>query len=350
MTGNRPPIPGHHATAAPSSAAHANAAHSTAAPIWLEFTRRAMACQFDVLLHPAHPPHGPETAVEALELIHELEQLLSVYIPTSDLSRLNHRALETPVSIALPTLDMLQLAIRIHSETQTAFDITAASLSDLWGFSSRNGRMPDEDAIRRALERVGTQHLLLDPELQQARFTAPITLNPGGIGKGYALDQAAQMLLDRGVDEFALHGGKSSVRAHGRQLLSDPSPGWNIAVRHPEQTERILGTLVLRNKSLGTSGPANQFFYFRGVRYGHIIDPRTGWPAQGPLSLCVIHDSAAWADALATGLYVLGIESTLEFCQSHPDVGILAILPGERQGAIEVVTCNLDDSVWQPIR
>jgi thiamine biosynthesis lipoprotein len=317
--------------------------------IWLEFTKKAMACQFDVLLHPAYPPQGPEAAVEALEMVEYLEQLLSVYIPTSDLSRLNHRASEVPVDVSLPAFDLLQLAIEIHRLTEGAFDITAASLSRAWGFSSREGRMPNEESIRRALEQVGTEHLELDQVKQQVRFRKPISVNPGGIGKGYAIDRAAELLLERGVEEFAIHGGKSSIRVHGRQLLTQPGAGWNIAVRHPEMTERILGTLVLCNQSLGTSGPANQFFYFRGVRYGHIIDPRTGWPVDGPLSLSVVHESAAWADALATGLYVLGVERTIEFCKSHPEIGVLAILPGSRQGSIEVLSCNLDERSWQPL-
>ncbi|MFN7733576.1 MAG: FAD:protein FMN transferase [Pirellula sp.] len=329
---------------------HGNPAANGSRPIWLEFTRRAMACQFDVLLHPERPPEGPEAAVAALEIIASLEQLLSVYIPTSDLCRVNHRAHELPVDVSLPTVQMIQLALEIHALTEGAFDITAASLSQAWGFSSRQGRMPDAQEIEQALARVGSQHIRVDAQQQQVRLDRPVALNPGGIGKGYALDCAADLLLERGVEEFAIHGGKSSIRAHGRQLLSQSQPGWNIAVRHPEQSERALGTLVLKNQSLGTSGPANQFFYFRGTRYGHIIDPRSGWPAQGALSLSVLHASAAWADALATGLYVLGIERTIEFCQQHPEVGVLAILPSSKQGGIEVVTCNLDEDTWQPHR
>jgi thiamine biosynthesis lipoprotein len=208
--------------------------------------------------------------------------------------------------------------------------------------------MPDENAIHEALQRVGSQFLLIDEEKSQVQFTRPISVNPGGIGKGYAIDQAAQLLLDHGVSEFAIHGGKSSVRAHGRQQLEQSAPGWKIAVRHPEQSERILGSLILKNLALGTSGPANQFFYFRGVRYGHIIDPRTGWPAQGPLSVTVLHPSATWADALATALYVMGVDQAIQFCQSNPEVGMLALLPGERQGSIEVVTCNIDTTTWIP--
>ena len=317
-------------------------------PIWLEFSRPAMACQFDVLLHPNLPTDGPEHAIQALELIDFLEQLFSVYIPTSDLSRLNLRGNDIDVDVALPTLDLLRIAKTIHQKTDGAFDITAASLSDVWGFSSRAGKMPDENAIHEALQRVGSQFLLIDEEKSQVQFTRPISVNPGGIGKGYAIDQAAQLLLDHGVSEFAIHGGKSSVRAHGRQQLEQSAPGWKIAVRHPEQSERILGSLILKNLALGTSGPANQFFYFRGVRYGHIIDPRTGWPAQGPLSVTVLHPSATWADALATALYVMGVDQAIQFCQSNSEVGMLALLPGERQGSIEVVTCNIDTTTWIP--
>jgi thiamine biosynthesis lipoprotein len=315
-------------------------------PIWLEFTRRAMACQFDVLLHPQRPEHGPEAAVEALELVEWLERILSVYIPTSDLSRLNARGHETWVDVSLPAFDMLKLGYEIYQQTGGCFDMTAAKLSEAWGFSSRQGRMPTQEQIAESLAKVGSHHVQLDQEQQRVRFTGPVAVNPGGIGKGYAIDQAVSILRDRGVEDFAIHGGKSSVSAFGKQLLEQNDPGWNIAVRHPEQSERVLGTLVLKDRSLGTSGPANQFFYFKGERYGHIIDPRTGWPARGALSVTVLHPSAAWADALATGLYVMGVDQALKFCETRPEVGYLAIVPSQRLGEVEIITCNLDSQTW----
>jgi len=315
-------------------------------PIWLEFTRRAMACQFDVLMHPGHPDHGPEVAVEALELIEWLEGLLSVYVPTSDLSRLNARGQETWVDVSFPAFDMLKLGCRIHQETAGCFDMTAAKLSEAWGFSSRQGRMPTQEQIDASLAQVSSSRIEFDDQRRGVRFTGPVAVNPGGIGKGYAIDQAVAKLRDAGVEDFAIHGGKSSVSAFGRQLLDQKESGWKIAVRHPEQSERILGTLLLKDRSLGTSGPANQFFYFKGERYGHIIDPRTGWPAQGALSVTVIHPSAAWADALATGLYVMGVERAVEFCSSRPEVGYLAIVPSPRIGEVEIITANLEPSVW----
>lgn len=315
-------------------------------PIWLEFSRRAMACQFDVLLHPGRPEQGPEAAVEALELIEWLEQLLSIYIATSDLSRLNARGQETWVDVSLPTLDLLKVGCEIYEQTQGCFDMTAARLSEVWGFSSRQGRMPTDDQIEQALGQIGSKHVEIDHAARRVRFNRAVAVNPGGIGKGYAIDQAVGILRDRGVEDFAIHGGKSSVSAFGKQLVNQKELGWKIAVRHPEQSERILGTLVLKNRSLGTSGPANQFFYFKGERYGHIIDPRTGWPARGALSVTILHPSAAWADALATGLYVMGIEQSLEFCASRPEVGYLAIAPGRRIGEVEIITCNLDEGTW----
>ncbi|MFN9348011.1 MAG: FAD:protein FMN transferase, partial [Planctomycetota bacterium] len=241
-------------------------------PIWLEFSRRAMACQFDVLLHPGRPEQGPQAAVEALELIEWLEQLLSIYIPTSDLSRLNARGNEAWVDVSRPTLDMLKLGCEIHEQTRGCFDMTAARLSEVWGFSSRQGRMPTTEQIAQSLTQVGSEHVEIDQTAKRVRFVGSVAVNPGGIGQGYAIDQAVGVLRDQGVEDFAIHGGKSSVSAYGKQLLVQSEPGWKIAVRHPEQSERILGTLVLKNRSLGTSGPANQFFYFKGERYCHIID------------------------------------------------------------------------------
>jgi len=317
-------------------------------PIWLEFARQAMACRFEILLHPDHPPQGPEAAIQALELISDLEQLLSVYIPTSDLSRLNARASDTPVTVSVPTMEMMRLALEIYRDTEGAFDITAAALSKAWGFSSRQGAMPSQEAIESALAQIGSDAIVLADFGASICFKKKISVNPGGIGKGYAIDQAAELLIERGVADFVIHGGKSSARGHGRQLLNGQHEGWKVAVNHPEQTQHVLGALILRDCALGTSGPANQYFYFRGVRYGHIIDPRTGWPAQGPLSVTVLHRSAARADALATGLYVMGIDQAIKYCEAHPGVGMLALLPGTRQGDVEVVTCNLDDRQWLP--
>ena len=314
--------------------------------VWLEIARNAMACRFEVLLHPGKPNNGPEIAWSALDTVTFLEQLLSVYIPTSELSLVNERAFETSVKISESTFALLELGLSIFEKTNGAFDMTAAKLSKTWGFYRRQGRMPTDLEIRQSIEAVGSDHIVLNALEGTVRFTKPLEVNPGGIGKGFAIDCGASLLKQNSVGDFAFHGGKSSILCSGNQTAIGDEKGWRIAVRHPEQSERILGRLTLFDQALGTSGPANQFFYFRGKRFGHIIDPRTGWPAEGMLSVTVLHPSAGWADALATGLYVAGIEHAIQYCEQNLDTAMLAILPGRRDGECEIVTCNMQPGQW----
>ena len=318
--------------------------------IWLEIARDAMACRFEVLLNPGKPTNGPEIAVKALNTITFLEQLLSVYIPTSELSLLNNRAFETPVHVSESTFELLRLGLSVFEKTGGTFDMTAAKLSKTWGFYRRQGKMPSDLEIADALLEVGSDHIVLSESDRTVRFEKPLEVNPGGIGKGFALDCATAILKSGSVTDFAFHGGKSSILCNGNQAPEQDETGWRIAVRHPEQSERILGTLILYDQALGTSGPANQFFYFQGKRFGHIIDPRTGWPAEGMLSVTVLHSSAGWADALATGLYVAGIDQAIEYCEQNHDTVMLAILPGKRVGECEIVTCNMRSDQWIPAR
>ena len=315
--------------------------------LFLEFARDAMACRFEILLHRGYPENGPEAACHALETISFLEQLWSVYIPSSELSIVNSRAHEVPVQVSSSTIHLLEQAIEIWKRTYGAFDVTSGKLSKTWGFHGRQGLMPSEIDLANALLQVGTKHISLDRAGSNVRLMNQVEINPGGIGKGMAIDAAGEILENAGVEHYALHGGKSSIRCRGGQKLQRPEEGWAVAVRHPEQSERILGTLRLHHQSLGTSGPANQFFYFKGKRYGHIIDPRTGWPTDGMLSITILHPQAGWADALATGLYVLGVEQAINYCQSNPDTALVAILPGKKKGQIELVTCNLLQDQWK---
>jgi FAD:protein FMN transferase len=312
-----------------------------------------MACRFEILLPPSAGSDAADAAVAGLDTITYLEQVWSVYIANSELTRLNAGATKDWVPVSESTYTLLKLGLEIFDHTGGTFDMTAAKLSKIWGFHQRQGKMPMDSEIEQALQSVGMQWIEWDDEGRRIHFAKPLEVNPGGIGKGYAIDCASES-LKRHASSFAFHGGKSSVLCHGNQSLGESQNsveggGWKIAVRHPEQSERILGTLTLYDQSLGTSGPANQFFYFRGKRYGHIIDPRTGWPADGMLSVTVLHRSAGWADALATGLYVMGPERAIAYCEQNPHVSMLAILPTERTGTCEVITCNMRPDQWNPI-
>lgn len=308
-----------------------------------------MACEFSVFLNAGRPPEAAEIAMEALERIEWLEKVLSVYQPESELSQLNRLAFNHSRPISRDIAEMIKIAIDVHRRTEGCFDITAAPLSEAWGFARRQGAFPKPEQIAAALESVGTQFLQFSEEPPTLAFgKMGLKLNSGGIGKGYALDCAADLFRRRDVGDFLIHGGKSSLIVSGNRHDIGSQQGWKIALNHPEQPRIQLGSLTLFDIALGTSGPANQFFYFNGVRYGHIIHPKTGWPASGMLSITVLHPSAAYADALATGLYVMGIDGALDYCQRHPETSILAVLPTKRTGEVEIVTSNLNQQLWQP--
>ncbi len=317
----------------------------------LTVSRQAMACEWEVLLNQHQYPHGAEEAMRALDLIEQLETLHTVFRTHSDLIAINRFAAMRPVAVAHDTMVMLKLASAIYNLTEGAFDITAGSLSQAWGFSRRQGRMPTEGEIAKARELVGTKFIVLDETQRQVELTkSGVTLNPGGIGKGYALDRAAGRLVSSGVYDFMMHGGLSSVIANGDRQHSETGGGWLVALKHPWRWEEQIGTIRLTNQALATSGSGKQFFHYQGQRYSHIIDPRSGWPAQGMMSTTVICPSAAVADALATAFFVMGAEKTRDFCQQHTMVGAVLVYADPQTGATVTESHNLTEAQWQPVR
>lgn len=310
-------------------------------------SRQAMACEWEVLLNQYQHPQGAELAMRSLDLVEQLEALHSVFRTHSDLIAVNRFAATRPVAVAQDTIVMLELARDIHALTEGAFDITAGSLSQAWGFSRRAGRMPTETEINKARQLVGTQFIELDASQRQVALSqSGVTINPGGIGKGYALDRAAGRLVSNGIFDFMMHGGLSSVVAQGDRHHSETGGGWLVALKHPWRWEEALGTIRLRNQSLATSGSGKQFFHFQGQRYSHIIDPRTGWPAQGMMSTTVICPSAAVADALATALFVMGPEKAASFCEEHPSIAAVLVFADEKSGTTKIRTHNLPTENW----
>jgi thiamine biosynthesis lipoprotein len=236
----------------------------------------------------------------------------------------------------------------LFEQTGGAFDITSAPLSKLWGFHDRRGRFPEAHEIDQVLERVGSRWLRLDAEAHTVGFEKPgLEINLGSIGKGFALDRCAHLMLQRGVADFLVHGGQSSVLAQGSRMGIEPA-GWWVALKHPFRESQRLGEIRLQDQALGTSGSGNQFFHFRGRRYGHILDPRSGWPVEGMLATTVLAPNAALADGLATALHVLGREAAEDFCRRHAELGAILVCPASRSGGIELVTVGVPENQWRP--
>jgi thiamine biosynthesis lipoprotein len=317
----------------------------------VQLSRTAMACEFTIFLTADHPTHAPEAALEALDLIDHLEDQLTVYRDHSEICEMNRLAAKHSVDVEPQLFGLLQRCRWLYDETDAAFDITSGPLSKAWGFFRREGKVPSEGDLQAVRECVGGNHVSLDEQQSTVRFSRDgIELNLGGIGKGYALDRAAALLQSRGVDNFLFHGGRSSVLARGSRIPADAETNpWSVGIGHPRRPDRRLGILALRDKSMSTSGTATQSFHHQGRRFGHILDPRTAMPAEGVLSVTTLCDDAATADALSTAFYVMGPEKTEAFCQRHPEVSALVVLPTTGGQQVEVLSINLPDDVWQPL-
>ena len=285
----------------------------------------AMACDFDVMLNPDGPPSQVEAASEALELVQQLEQLLSVYRDDAHLATINRTAADSPVEVEAELYSLLKRSEQICADTIGAFDPAAGALVSLWRRCRHEHRIPTADEIEAARAVTGLHHVCFDDANRTVQFDASgVEFNLGAIGKGHAVDRAGEHLLERGVSNWLVHGGRSSVRAQGTHAGLD---GWPVGLRNPLLPDKLFATLLLKDAALSTSGTAVQWFRHEGKRYGHILDPRTGWPVETMLSVSVIAPDAALADALSTAFFVLGVENALRCCDNFPSVGAVFFPP-----------------------
>jgi thiamine biosynthesis lipoprotein len=295
---------------------------------FLRAARRAMATRFEVVV-PYGTPDARSIAESAFDEIDRLEQQLTVFRDGSEVSRLNRLAPHVAVTVEPNLFRLLQSAEQMTAETEGAFDITAGALVKAWGFYRGPRRVPSDAERLEALRRVGMQHVVLDAENRTVRYLkSGLEINLGSIGKGYALDRAAACLRSEwNVSAALLHGGQSSVYAVG----SEPGTrrGWMIGIGHPWDAERRLATVRLRDRALGTSAATFRHVEYQGRKLGHILDPCTGWPAEGIASATVIAPTAAEADALATAFFILGVGRSAAYCEAHPEIAAILLPEGE---------------------
>ena len=305
----------------------------------LRLTQRAMACDFSVIMNGGEH-ESIWSASAALDLLTKLEEQLSVYQPNSEVSQLNRRGYSAPQAVEPQLFRLLQLSKRLAEQTNNAFDLTTDPLIRLWSECREAVRVPRQDEVSERLCDVGMHLMTLDDANQTLSFQRSGTsINLGAIGKGYALDCMTDWLLaspeatadpKQQSEDFLLHGGQSSLIARGQHTGCD---GWPVGIGNPLFPGRRLGTIVLKNQALATSGSNIQYFRVGEKRYGHILDPRTGWPVDGTLSVTAIAAEAAVADALSTAFYVMAPNQIAEYCRLHPEVGAILIpLPqGDRR-------------------
>jgi FAD:protein FMN transferase len=323
----------------------------------LRFARAAMATVFELLL-PWGTPNADSAAADVFDRIDRLESQLTVFRETSEVSRLNRMAAAAPVPVESRLFDLLCLAGRIQEDTAGAFDITSGPIIKAWGFFRRQGRVPSNTELRAAMDRVGMPHVALDRGRRSVRFNRlGMEINLGSIGKGYALDRAGEHLKQRhGIASGLLSGGHSSVLALG--CPPDDARGWAVGLRDPLDPERRLAIVRLRGRAMAASASTYQHFVYNDRKFGHLLDPRRGRPAEGVLMATAIAPTAAEADALATAFYVLGPEGTWRYCESHPqaaavvmrdepgaELEFINLPPGDLIPAAADITTN--ESLWE---
>jgi thiamine biosynthesis lipoprotein len=296
---------------------------------WLRIQRRAMACGFEITLDQADAAFVP-AAQAALNQIDAIEAQLTVFRETSAIVELNTRAAAASASCDAELFALLTRCGELSRDTEGAFDITTTPLSRCWGFLHRQGRVPSDDEIAGARDLVGMHHVRLDPQRSTVRFLKHgVALNLGAVGKGYALDRIAATLRQAGLHHALLSAGRSSMVAVGGR-----GRGWAIDIVSPRRAGAIA-RVWLRDAALGTSGAGTQFVMVDGRRYGHVLDPRSGRPAEGILSATVICASAADADALSTAFLIGGPLLAQRYCEGHPDV--LALLTPDDDSSTTLV-------------
>lgn len=230
--------------------------------------------------------------------------MLSRYRPESELSQANRLASRQPVRVSTEFFQFLSACAEYSRASEGAFDITAAPLMKVFGFYKGTGHLPDRGQVALALQSVGYQNVMLDRKRMAVRFAQDgVELDPGGIGKGFAVDKMAETLKQDQVHSALISAGGSTICALG---APPDKPGWKVSVKNPRQPARTVETVSLKNESISTSGNYEKSFWADGKIWSHIMDPRTGYPARGTLSVSIIAPRTIDSEAWTKPYFILG--------------------------------------------
>ena len=306
----------------------------SAVPDVHRFAHQAMATTFEVIIQYEDRSYAQQAARAAFDEVDRLEGHLSRFLETSDVTWINHLPAGQPVQLSLDAFECLKISAEVSAETGGAFDVTVGLLVDCWlDKAKKMPRTPTPEELDFARAHTGMDLILFDEPTHAVALTdSPIRVDLGAVGKGYAVDRMAEMLREWSIDRALLHGGFSSVLA-----LDAPQgmPGWPVTLSHPKDRRRTLARVMLQGVSVGGSG----------VEQGrHIIDPRTGEPAEGKIAAWAIAPDAARADAISTAFMVMTPDEVRAYCVEHPSVRALLVTGGDTSG--EPDECIVPAGEW----
>lgn len=293
------------------------------------FTRvhPAMGTDFTLYVYASDAGAADREADRVFAIVDQLESLLSNYQPQSELSRINHEAAQHPVTTDPETFRFLKESLAWSARSDGAFDITVGKLMKAWGFFRSTGHVPTDAELARVRGQTGWKRVVLDAGTRTVRFTAPgVELDPGGIGKGFAVDAAVEAMRADGVHAALLSAGSSTIYGLGAPPHSE---GWKVRVPDPQHKDDAISTVTLRDTSLSTANCSEKHFVVGGHLYCHIMDPRTLRPVEGRLQATVIAPSATDSDALSNAVFVLDAAGRRRLMRSLPETdAALVVLAG----------------------
>lgn len=264
---------------------------------------------------------------QVFQLMAELEDLFSRFVPESEVSAINRQAGQW-VQVSPLTLELVELGLEMGQITGGAFDITIGAVLDLWGFGSDLRRLPGEEELDRALATVDFTQVEVDRENSAVRIPEGAVLDLGGIAKGFIVDQGTKILREAGVERALINAG-GDISVVGRRPDDRP---WRVGVQDPDQPSSIRYIMPLDDRSVVTSGDYQRYFMVGNERYHHIIDPSTGYPARGLRSVTIVGDNPAVCDAISTAVFVLGWDEGRALVERLP--GIEAIMISDTEAWI----------------
>lgn len=285
-------------------------------------TSKLMGSRFDLTVVAKDSTEGKEYVDIAIAEITRIEKLISSWDDNSQTSKINRNAGIKPVKVDKELLDLIERAIAISNLTDGAFDISYASMDRIWKFDGSMTKMPSKEEIAVSVEKVGYKNILLNKEDSTIFLKLKdMKIGFGAIGKGYAADKAKQLLISKGVSSGIINAS-GDMNTWGKQ---PNGKDWSVAITNPMNKNKAFALLPLKQGAVVTSGDYEKFVMFDGVRYAHIINPKTGYPSKGIISVTVFASSAELADALATSIFVMGKEVGLNRINQIPNVECIII-------------------------
>ncbi len=285
-------------------------------------TLKLMGSRFDITVVANDSIQASEYIDTAVAEISRIEKLISSWDDKSQTSEINRNAGIKAVKIDKELFDLIERAIGISKLTDGAFDISYASMDRIWKFDGSMTKMPSEEEIHASVEKVGYKNIVLDKENTTVFLKLEgMKIGFGAIGKGYAADKAKALLISKGVPSGIINAS-GDMNTWGKQPNGNE---WKVAIVNPLDKNKVFALLPIKNGAVVTSGNYEKYVNFNGIRYTHIIDPRTGYPATGIISVTVFAPKAELADALATSVFVMGKETGLDRINQLPNIECIII-------------------------